>query len=221
MGKERKDVSGQDGTNGDSGQLKAFKAENMHKTALTPKKPSTLEKEATQETDSEPVGVATKVNEFDALLFETPLGGIMTKEVGTISGPVELFIKNDAVRIRYEGALDIYTVSGTRNGRSLQEIAKILTIDPGIDEYGNPKYTHLRSSDSDESTDEYSDDFTVDSYDDSELATHRCTACDNYVYNPALGDPERDVIPGTAFEEIPEDWKCPNCNATKDKFAIT
>ncbi len=39
-----------------------------------------------------------------------------------------------------------------------------------------------------------------------------------YVYDPAAGDPENGIAPGTAFEDIPEDWKCPVCGLGKDAF---
>jgi rubredoxin len=45
----------------------------------------------------------------------------------------------------------------------------------------------------------------------------RCTLC-TYVYDPALGDPDNDVVPGTPFEELPEDWVCPECGAEKEYF---
>jgi rubredoxin len=45
----------------------------------------------------------------------------------------------------------------------------------------------------------------------------KCIVC-AYVYDPALGDPENGVEPGTPFEEIPEDWICPLCAAGKDEF---
>ena len=44
-----------------------------------------------------------------------------------------------------------------------------------------------------------------------------CTAC-TYVYDPAVGDPDNGVEPGTAFEDIPDDWICPECGAGKDEF---
>jgi len=44
-----------------------------------------------------------------------------------------------------------------------------------------------------------------------------CTVC-GYVYDPAAGDPENGVAPGTPFEDVPDDWTCPVCGATKDKF---
>jgi rubredoxin len=44
-----------------------------------------------------------------------------------------------------------------------------------------------------------------------------CQVC-GYVYDPAVGDPENDVQPGTAFEAIPADWVCPECGVGKDQF---
>ena len=35
-----------------------------------------------------------------------------------------------------------------------------------------------------------------------------CTVCE-YIYDPEQGDPESGIEPGTAFEDIPEDWTCP------------
>jgi len=44
-----------------------------------------------------------------------------------------------------------------------------------------------------------------------------CAVC-GYEYDPAQGDPENGVQPGTAFEDLPEDWVCPLCGAPKDEF---
>ncbi len=44
-----------------------------------------------------------------------------------------------------------------------------------------------------------------------------CTIC-QYLYDPATGDPDHGIAPGTAFEDIPEDWCCPLCGADKDVF---
>lgn len=40
-----------------------------------------------------------------------------------------------------------------------------------------------------------------------------------YVYDPAIGDPDSGIAPGTPFEEIPEDWVCPVCGL--DKSTLT
>ncbi|MGK7346421.1 MAG: rubredoxin [Candidatus Nitrospinota bacterium M3_3B_026] len=44
-----------------------------------------------------------------------------------------------------------------------------------------------------------------------------CDIC-GYIYDPAKGDPDSGVAPGTAFDSIPDDWVCPECGATKDQF---
>lgn len=49
------------------------------------------------------------------------------------------------------------------------------------------------------------------------MDSYKCKLC-GYVYNPAIGDSANDVKPGTAFEEIPETWKCPRCGAGKSRF---
>lgn len=44
-----------------------------------------------------------------------------------------------------------------------------------------------------------------------------CSAC-GYVYDPAQGDPDNGVAPGTAFADVPEGWVCPLCGVGKEKF---
>jgi rubredoxin len=44
-----------------------------------------------------------------------------------------------------------------------------------------------------------------------------CIAC-QWEYDPAVGDPDGGIAPGTAFEDIPEDWVCPVCGVGKDMF---
>lgn len=44
-----------------------------------------------------------------------------------------------------------------------------------------------------------------------------CTIC-GWVYDPEEGDPDGGIEAGTAFEDIPDDWVCPVCGATKDQF---
>ena len=49
------------------------------------------------------------------------------------------------------------------------------------------------------------------------MKKHRCIPC-GWIYDPAKGDPDNGVAPGTPFEELPEDWSCPICGADKDSF---
>ena len=46
---------------------------------------------------------------------------------------------------------------------------------------------------------------------------YRCLVC-SHVYDPAEGDPATGIQPGTAFEDLPADWMCPDCGARKDDF---
>ncbi len=46
-----------------------------------------------------------------------------------------------------------------------------------------------------------------------------CVVC-GYVYDPAVGDPDGGIAPGTAFEDIPEDWVCPECGVDKSMFEV-
>jgi rubredoxin len=49
------------------------------------------------------------------------------------------------------------------------------------------------------------------------MTRYACTVC-SYGYIPALGDPEHGIRPGTPFEDLPEDWRCPWCGAGKSEF---
>jgi rubredoxin len=44
-----------------------------------------------------------------------------------------------------------------------------------------------------------------------------CGIC-GYVYDPAVGDPDGGIKKGVAFENLPEEWVCPICSASKDEF---
>ena len=44
-----------------------------------------------------------------------------------------------------------------------------------------------------------------------------CLAC-GYIYDPAEGDPDSDIAPGTTFEDLPDDWVCPECGVGTDMF---
>jgi flavin reductase (DIM6/NTAB) family NADH-FMN oxidoreductase RutF/rubredoxin len=52
---------------------------------------------------------------------------------------------------------------------------------------------------------------------DQEMKKYKCLMC-GYIYDPAVGDPDNGVAVGTAFEDLPDDWVCPECGASKDDF---
>ena len=49
------------------------------------------------------------------------------------------------------------------------------------------------------------------------MKVYVCGAC-GYEYDPVVGDPDNGIKPGTAFEDLPEDWVCPICGMGKDVF---
>ena len=49
------------------------------------------------------------------------------------------------------------------------------------------------------------------------MKKYTCVVC-GYEYDPASGDPDNGVAPGTALADIPDDWTCPVCGAGKDQF---
>lgn len=49
------------------------------------------------------------------------------------------------------------------------------------------------------------------------MKKYECVVC-GYVYDPEEGDPDNGIVPGTAFEDLPDDWTCPDCGASKDDF---
>jgi rubredoxin len=50
------------------------------------------------------------------------------------------------------------------------------------------------------------------------MKSYVCGLC-GYVYDPAVGDPDSGIAPGTAFKDLPDDWTCPICGAAKEEFS--
>lgn len=53
---------------------------------------------------------------------------------------------------------------------------------------------------------------------ESDVKRYVCDAC-GYIYDPAEGDPDNEIKPGTAFEDLPDDWTCPVCGVGKEDFS--
>ncbi|UCH56816.1 MAG: rubredoxin [Candidatus Bathyarchaeota archaeon] len=49
------------------------------------------------------------------------------------------------------------------------------------------------------------------------MSKWQCTVC-GYIYDPEEGDPQSGIAPGTTFEDLPDDWVCPLCGASKGEF---
>lgn len=49
------------------------------------------------------------------------------------------------------------------------------------------------------------------------MQQYECMVC-GYIYDPAIGDQDQGIHPGTEFTAVPNDWTCPECGADKDSF---
>jgi rubredoxin len=52
---------------------------------------------------------------------------------------------------------------------------------------------------------------------ENNMDSYRCKIC-GYIYDPAEGDPDGGIAPGTPFDQIPDNWVCPVCGAPKSEF---
>ena len=52
---------------------------------------------------------------------------------------------------------------------------------------------------------------------EASYSTYVCLGC-GYEYDPAIGDEDAEILPGTLFEKLPEDWVCPECAEKKTGF---
>jgi len=51
------------------------------------------------------------------------------------------------------------------------------------------------------------------------MKKYTCSIC-GYVYDESVGDPDNGIAPGTKWKDVPENWVCPECGASKDQFVI-
>ena len=49
------------------------------------------------------------------------------------------------------------------------------------------------------------------------MAKYECSTC-GFIYDTALGLPDEGIPAGTAWEDIPDDWVCPECGSSKEDF---
>lgn len=52
----------------------------------------------------------------------------------------------------------------------------------------------------------------------TEFQQYACEDCD-YIYDEEAGDPDNGIAPGTLWEQLPDDWICPQCGAPKSDFS--
>ncbi|MSP52642.1 MAG: rubredoxin [Gammaproteobacteria bacterium] len=51
------------------------------------------------------------------------------------------------------------------------------------------------------------------------MKKYQCLAC-GFIYDEAEGWPEDNILPGTRWNDVPDDWCCPECGVTKDDFKM-
>lgn len=51
------------------------------------------------------------------------------------------------------------------------------------------------------------------------MKAYMCVIC-GYVYEEAKGVPDQGIAPGTKWEDVPENWTCPDCGASKGDFEM-
>ena len=59
----------------------------------------------------------------------------------------------------------------------------------------------------------------IQGYKGCSMRRYMCIIC-GFIYDEAEGIPEEGIAPGTLWEDVPEDWCCPDCGATKDDFEL-
>lgn len=49
------------------------------------------------------------------------------------------------------------------------------------------------------------------------MMKYECSLC-GYLYDPEIGDPDHGIPAGTPFDELPDEWVCPDCGVGKEDF---
>jgi len=86
----------------------------------------------------------------------------------------------------------------------------ILLSKPDIIGHGSIDFTHVREICVRNNASNHSEGENL-------MKKYRCAGCD-YIYDPAAGDPDSGIAPGTSFDDIPDSWVCPVCGLTKEDF---
>ncbi len=51
------------------------------------------------------------------------------------------------------------------------------------------------------------------------MKQYMCVIC-GYIYDEAVGDTHSNIVPGTLWDDIPDDWVCPDCQMAKADFVM-
>jgi rubredoxin len=60
---------------------------------------------------------------------------------------------------------------------------------------------------------------SIEALDEVQFKVWQCILC-GFMYEEAVGIPEEGIPAGTRWEDVPEDWICPECSATKQDFEM-
>lgn len=78
-------------------------------------------------------------------------------------------------------------------------------------------YHKMKGGKAPKSAPTYIEENKTEKKEDGKMKKYKCSVC-GYEYDPAQGDPDNGIEPGTAFEDLPDDWVCPVCGVGKDQF---
>ncbi|BDC36228.1 MAG: High molecular weight rubredoxin [Candidatus Methanoliparum thermophilum] len=116
--------------------------------------------------------------------------------------------------------LDIEMVNSIDVGTHTIFIGKVVDAEV-IDDNEEPMtyayYHEVKKGKSPKNAPTYIEEKKKESKESEKMDKYRCSVC-GYQYNPVKGDPYSGIEPGTPFEELPDDWVCPVCGASKDQF---
>ena len=80
-----------------------------------------------------------------------------------------------------------------------------------------PYYRDVKQGRTPRTATTYIEKKTISGQGAKEMKKYKCLMC-GYIYDPAVGDPDNGVEANTAFENLPDDWVCPDCGVGKDEF---
>ncbi len=109
-----------------------------------------------------------------------------------------------------------FIADAARDPNSLPERSD---MDETTDKAPRERYAQAQPQHQNEALEEERITETERSSRDEELPAWICQVC-GYMYDPGVGDPDNGITPGTAWEDVREDWTCPLCGVGKDQFEL-
>ena len=148
-----------------------------------------------------PIVLDSSVAWFDCKVISTHDVGSHILIIGEVQ---ESDVISDEEPLTYEYYRDKYKMLAPKNAPTYIEKSKLETEKEELQQKNEEKDTEPLKKQEEEN--------------DESASTYTCKIC-GFRYNPEEGDPTTDIPPGTPFEDLPEDYKCPICNAGKEYFS--